>query len=73
MDLTKLRNIGISRISTGQTTLSERILYYTGRIHRMEEVRGDGDARQWTMDLERERGSITRAATSVRWGEHQIN
>jgi elongation factor G len=74
MNLNQLRNIGISaHIDSGKTTVSERVLFYAGRIHRMGEIRGDG-ATMDHMDLERERGiTITSAATTVQWDNHRIN
>ncbi len=75
--LEKVRNIGISaHIDSGKTTLSERILFYTGKIHAIHEVRGkDGvGAKMDSMDLEREKGiTIQSAATYCEWNGYNIN
>ena len=72
-----VRNIGISaHIDSGKTTLSERILYYTGKIHKIEEVRGKSGvgAKMDSMDLEREKGiTIQSAATYCEWEGNVIN
>jgi len=76
-DLAKVRNIGISaHIDSGKTTLSERILFYTDRIHAIHEVRGkDGvGAKMDSMDLEREKGiTIQSAATYCDWKGFHVN
>ena len=76
-DLERIRNIGISaHIDSGKTTLTERILFYTQKIHAIHDVKGkDGvGATMDHMELERERGiTITSAATYVEWKGHHIN
>ncbi|MCS7071064.1 MAG: GTP-binding protein, partial [Anaerolinea sp.] len=73
-DLSKVRNIGIiAHIDAGKTTTTERVLYYTGMVHKIGEVH-DGAATTDYMPQERERGiTITAAAVSATWNGHQIN
>ncbi len=72
--LEKYRNIGImAHIDAGKTTTTERILYYTGRSHKIGEVH-DGNATMDWMEQEQERGiTITSAATTCSWDDHRIN
>ena len=72
--LDKYRNIGImAHIDAGKTTTTERILYYTGKSHKIGEVH-DGAATMDWMEQEQERGiTITSAATTCFWNDHRIN
>ena len=72
--LLKTRNIGIiAHIDAGKTTITERILYYTGRVHKMGEVHNGEATMDWMLE-EKERGiTITSAVTSCLWRDHTIN
>ena len=74
IETSKIRNIGIvAHIDSGKTTTSERILYFTGRTHKIGEVDDGNTTLDW-MEQERERGiTITSAATAVEWNGHRIN
>ncbi len=74
VELDKVRNIGImAHIDAGKTTTTERVLYYTGKTHRIGEVHDGGATMDW-MEQEKERGiTITSAATTAFWDGHQIN
>ena len=74
IDIDKIRNIGImAHIDAGKTTTTERILYYTKKVHRMGEVHDGAAVMDW-MEQEKERGiTITSAATTCSWLDHQIN
>ena len=72
--LEKTRNIGIvAHIDAGKTTTTERILYYTGKIHKIGETHDGASQMDW-MEQEQERGiTITSAATTAQWKDNRIN
>ena len=74
ISIKKMRNFGIiAHIDSGKTTVSERILYYTGKSHKIGEVHEGAATMDW-MKEEQERGiTITAAATSVEWAGHYLN
>src|ERR1700712_3264135 len=74
ISLQNTRNIGImAHIDAGKTTTTERILYYTGRTHKMGEVHEGAAVMDW-MEQEQERGiTITSAATTAFWRDHRVN
>jgi len=74
VSLDRVRNIGImAHIDAGKTTVTERILFYTGRTYRLGEVHDGAAIMDW-MEQEQERGiTITSAATTCRWRDHQVN
>ena len=74
VSLEMTRNIGImAHIDAGKTTTTERILFYTGRVHKIGETHEGAATMDW-MEQEQERGiTITSAATTCRWLDHRIN
>ncbi|NWG27344.1 MAG: elongation factor G [Ignavibacteriaceae bacterium] len=74
VNIERVRNIGImAHIDAGKTTTTERILFYTGKLHRLGEVHDGAAVMDW-MEQEKERGiTITSAATTCFWNDHQIN
>ena len=74
ISIESVRNIGImAHIDAGKTTTTERILFYTGKLHRLGEVHEGAATMDW-MEQEKERGiTITSAATTCFWDNHQIN
>ena len=74
ISLENVRNIGImAHIDAGKTTLTERVLFYTGRTHKIGEVHDGGATMDW-MEQEKERGiTITSAATTAFWNDNRIN